>query len=112
MATIGVKAIQTVRGDLDTLAIGNSRDSAKFNARLHDRDTSGLERRLGLLPQAATAHINIVAGATHQGVAHPTAHVPSLKTSRLKRAQDAQGRIGRLSTVERNIAHAYGLLHL
>lgn len=112
MATIGVKAIQTVRGDLDTLAIGNSRDSAKFNAGLHNRDAGGLERRFGLLPQAATAHINIVAGAPHQGVAHPTAHVPSLKTSRLKRAQDAQGRIGRLSTVERNIAHAYGLLHL
>lgn len=46
MATIGVKAIQTVRGDLDTLAIGNSRDSAKFNARLHNRDAGGLERRL------------------------------------------------------------------
>ena len=112
MTTIGVKAIQTVRGDLDTLAIGNSRDSAKFNARLHNRDAGGLERRFGLLPQAATAHINIVAGVPHQGVAHPTAHVPSLKTSRLKRAQDAQGRIGRLSTVERNIAHAYGLLRL
>ena len=112
MATIGVKAIQTVRGDLDTLAIGNSRDSAKFNARLHNRDAGGLERRFGLLPQAATAHINIVAGAPHQGVAHPTAHVPSLKTSRLKRAQDAQGRIGRLRTVERNIAHTCGLLRL
>ena len=112
MAPIGVKAIQAVRGDLDTLAIGNSRDSAKFNARLHDRDISGLERRLGLLPQAAAAHINIVAGASHQGVAHPTANVPSLKTSRLKRAQDAQGGIGRLRTVERNIAHACGLLRL
>ena len=89
MAPIGIEAIQTVRGDLDTLAIGNSRDSAKFNARLHNHDAGGLERRLGLLPQAATAHINIVAGAPHQGVAHPTAHVPSLKTSRLKRAQDA-----------------------
>ena len=89
MAPIGIEAIQTVRGDLDTLAIGNSRDSAKFNARLHNHDAGGLERRLGLLPQAVTAHINIVAGAPHQGVAHPTAHVPSLKTSRLERAQDA-----------------------
>lgn len=71
MATIGVKAIQTVRGDLDTLAIGNSRDSAKFNARLHDRDTSGLERHFGLLPQAAATHVNIVAGASHQGDAAP-----------------------------------------
>lgn len=112
MATIGVKAIQTVRGDLNTLAIGNSRDSGKFNARLHNRDAGGLERRFGLLPQAATAHINIVAGAPHQGVAHPTAHVPSLKTSRLKRTQDTDGGIGRLRTVERNIAHAYGLLRL
>ena len=35
-----------------------------------------------------------------------------LKLLRVKRAQDAQGGIGRLRTVERNIAHAYGLLHL
>ena len=100
MTPIGIEAIQTVGGDLDTLVIGNSRDSAKFNARLHDRDTSGLERHFGLLPQAATAHINIMAGAPHQGVAHPAAHVPSFKTTSLKRAKDAQGGIGRLSTVE------------
>lgn len=86
MTPIGIEAIQTVRGDLDALAIGNSRDSAKFNAGLHDRDAGGLERRFGLLPQAAAAHVDIVAGAPHQGVAHPTAYVPSLKTGCLERA--------------------------
>ena len=86
MATIGVKAVQAVRGDLNALAIANSRDAAKFNARFNHGDIRCLERRLGLLPQAAAAHVNIVAGAPHQGITYPTAYVPSLKTSCLERS--------------------------
>ena len=90
MAAIGVKAVQAIRRDLDAFTIANGGDAAKFNARLNYGNTGGLECRLGLLPQAATAHINIVAGVPHQGVAHPTAHVPGLKASSLKSAQHAQ----------------------
>ena len=112
MTTVGIKTIQAVGGDLNALAIANSRDTAKFDARLNHGNISRLERRFGLLPQAAAAHVNIVAGAPHQGITDPTAHVPSLKTGCLKRTQDTDGGIGRLRTVKRNIAHAYGLLHL
>ena len=112
MAAIGVKTVQAVRRALNALAIANGRDAAKFNARLNHGNVSRLERRLGLLPQAAAAHINIVAGAPHQGITHPTANIPSLKTGCLERTQDTDGGIGRLRTVERNIAHSYGLLRL
>ena len=112
VTAIGVKTVQAVGGDLNALAIANGRDAAKFNARLDHGNIRCLERRFGLLPQAATTHVNIVAGTPHQGIAHPTAYVPSLKTGCLERTQDTDGGIGRLRTVERNIAHAYGLLHL
>ena len=46
MATIGVKAVQAVGGDLNALVIANGRDTAKFNARLNHGDISRLERRL------------------------------------------------------------------
>ena len=86
VTAIGVKAVQAVGGDLNALVIANGRDAAKFNARLNHGNISRLERRLGLLPQAAATHVHIVAGAPHQGITYPTAYVPSLKTSRLKRA--------------------------
>ena len=85
MAAIGVKAVQAIRRDLNTLAIANGGDAAKFNARLNYSNISRLECRFGLLPQTAAAHVNIVAGASHQGVTYPTAHEPGLKTGCLKR---------------------------
>ena len=85
MATISVKAVQTIRRDFDALIVTNGGDAAKFNARFNHGNVSGLECRLGLLPQAAAAHINIVAGASHQCVTYPTAHEPGLKTGCLKR---------------------------
>ena len=85
MATISVKAVQAIRRDLNALAIANGSNAAKFNARLNYHNAGGLERRLGLLPQAAAAHIDIVAGTSHQGVTYPTAHEPGLKTGCLKR---------------------------
>ena len=112
MTTVGIEAVQAIGGDLNALAIANSRNAAKFNARLNYRNAGGLECRLGLQPQAAAAHVDIVAGASHQRITYPTTHVPSLKTCCLKRTQDTDRGIGRLRTVERNIAHAYGLLRL
>ena len=110
MTTVGIEAVQAVGGDLNALAIANSRNAAEFNTRFNHGDIRSLERRFGLLPQAAATHVHIVAGAPHQGITYPTAYVPSLKTSCLERAQNTNGGIGRLRTVERNIAHAYGLL--
>lgn len=86
MAAIGVKAVQAVRSDLNALIVTNSGNAAKFNARFNHRNAGSLECCLGLLPQAAAAHINIVAGASHKGITYPTAYVPSLKTSCLERA--------------------------
>ena len=85
MAAIGVKAIQTIRRDLNALIVTNGGNAAKFNPRLNHRNAGGLERRLGLLPQTAAAHVDIVAGASHQGIAYPTPHEPGLKTGCLKR---------------------------
>ena len=85
MAAIGVKAVQTIRRNLNALIVTNGGNAAKFNARLNYRNVSGLECRLGLLPLAAAAHVDIVAGASHQGVTYPTAHEPGLKTGCLKR---------------------------
>ena len=86
MAAIGVKAVQAICRDLNALIVTNSGNAAKFNARFNHRNAGSLECCLGLLPQAAAAHINIVAGASHKGITYPTAYVPSLKTSCLERA--------------------------
>ena len=93
MAVVVVVAVQAVGGDLNTLAIANSRNTTEFNTRFNHGDIRCLERRFGLLPQAATTHVNIVAGAPHQGITYPTAYVPSLKTGCLERAQDTDGGI-------------------
>ena len=85
MATIGIKTIQAIRRDLNALIVTNSSNAAKFNPRLNHRNAGDLESRLGLLPQTTAAHVDIVAGAAHQGVTYPTAHEPGLKTGCLKR---------------------------
>ena len=65
-----------------------------LDARLVYLNARGLERGLALLPCGVRADVDVVGGASAQGVAHPAAHDPRLVPGGLKDRKRAK-RMGR-----------------
>ena len=100
MTPVGVKAVETIRGYLDTLFAPHRRDATEFDARLNNLEAFRLEGGFTLLPGSRAANVHVVAWSASQRVAYPAAHDPRLEPRPLKSTKHLERRCGRRCSVQ------------
>ena len=100
MTPVGVKAVETIRGYLDTLFAPHCRDATEFDARPNNLEAFRLEGGFTLLPGSRAANVHVVARSASQRVAYPAAHDPRLEPRSLKSTKHLERRCGRRRSVQ------------